>query len=172
MKKCVGLLAVTAGLMLFAANGRAQEAAKPAAELEHLKDLVGTWDATMEGGKGTMTYKMDLGGLWLVGDFQGEFGGGKFSGRGFDSYDQNKKKYVGLWVDSMSTYPMVMEGNYDAAKKVLTMTGEGPGHDGKITKWKSVNEIKDKDTMVFKMYTIGADGKETQAMTINYKRKK
>src|SRR5262245_9569747 len=92
----------------------AQAPSEPSPEHKKLKDLEGTWDAVMKMGdmesKGTMVYKMELGGLWLVGDFQGDFGGQKFSGRGLDGYDPIRKKYVSVWVDSMSTSPMFTEG--------------------------------------------------------------
>jgi Protein of unknown function (DUF1579) len=149
---------------------------KPGPEHEHLKQLEGTWDATVQFGgqesKGTMTYKMDLGGLWLVSNFEGGFGGEKFQGRGLDTYDAGKKKYVGVWADSMSTTPMIMEGAYDKDTKTLTMTGEGPGQDGKPAKYKSVVEIKDEDNMLFTMSTVDKEGKDQVMMTITYKRKK
>ena len=81
--------------------------------------------------KGVMTYTMGVGDLWLLSSFEGEFGGQKFSGKGFDSFYQHKKKYVGIWVDNMVTAPLVMEGSFDAAKKAMTMTGESTGPDGK-----------------------------------------
>lgn len=146
---------------------------KPGPEHAVLKKMEGTWDTTMKMGpmesKGTATYKMDLGGLWLASTFEGEMGGAKFSGRGFDSYDEGKKKYVGVWVDSMSTTPMVMEGTYDKAKKTMTMYGEGPGMEGPKTKHKFVSEMPDDNTVHFSMYM--GDGKEP-AFTILYKRKK
>jgi hypothetical protein len=158
---------------LFAITAKAQEPPKPGPEHEMLKKMEGTWDATMEFGgmksKGVSVYKMELGGLWLVSNFEGDFGGMKFAGKGLDSYDPAKKKFVGVWVDSMSTSPMTMEGTYDKEKKTTTMTGEGPGMDGKPTKYKAVNEMKDDNTMLFSMYM--ADGKEP-AFVITYKRRK
>src|SRR5207247_10306253 len=114
-------------------------------------------------------YKMDLGVLWLTSTFEGEFGGMKFSGRGYDTYDPIKKKYVGVWVDSMSTSPMTMEGTYDKEAKTLTTTGEGPGMDGKPTKYKSVVHYKDDDNMQMDMYM--GDAKEP-SFVITYRRKK
>jgi Protein of unknown function (DUF1579) len=149
---------------------------KPGPEHERLKKLEGTWDATVKTeqgeSKGTMIYKMDLGGLWLVSDFKGEFGGQKFMGKGFDGYDPIKKKYVGVWVDSMSVAPMSGEGTFDKEGKVLTQIMEGPGMDGKMTKFKSVIEIKDPDTMVFTMSSADPQGKDQSMLTITYKRKK
>ncbi len=165
--------AVVLATVAFAPPARAQDFPKPGPEHDVLKKLVGNWDATMKFGgmesKGTMAYKMELGGLWLTSTFEGEFGGMKFQGRGLDSYDAAKKKYVGVWVDSMVTTPMLMEGTYDKAKKTMTLSGDGPGMDGKPTKFKSVTEMPDDDTINFSMYM--GDGKEP-GFTIAYKRKK
>ena len=91
-------------LLLLLPSALAQEAPKPGKEHDYLTRLVGTWDAVTESGKGTMTYKMGLGGLWLIGDFEGEFGGMKFEGKGLDTYDLATKKYRSVWVDSFSTF--------------------------------------------------------------------
>lgn len=152
---------------------RAQEFAKPGPEHEELKKMVGTWDLVMKFGgqesKGAVTYKMELGGMWLVGEFESDLFGTKFFGKGLDSYDANKKKYVSVWFDSMTATPMIMEGNYDKEKKKLTMTGDGMGMDGKPIKHKSVSEKVDNDTIVFTMW--GGEAKEPM-FTITYKRKK
>ena len=96
----------------------------------------------------------------------------KFQGRGLSTYDAAKKKYIEVWADSMSTSPMLMEGTYDKAGKVLTSTGEGPGIDGPNTKYKSTLELKDNDTLVMTMATTGKDGKSNEMMTATFKRKK
>ncbi len=133
-----GLRCIAVAMLLAVPSVRAQEPAKPGPEHEMLKKHEGTWDTTMTMGgaesKGVATYKMELGGLWLVSTFEGEIAGTKFSGKGLDSYDANKKKYVGVWVDSMSASPMTLEGTFDKEKKTLTMAGEGPGMDGKTEK--------------------------------------
>jgi hypothetical protein len=161
--------------LVFVSAALAQ-APQPGAEHEKLKRLEGTWDAVVKMGegesKGVAVYKMELGGLWLASEFQGEFEGQKFSGRGFDGYDPVKKKFVSVWIDSMSSSPMVTEGTYDKDGKVLTMTGEGPGPDGKPAKYKMTTEHKDKDTLFWTMYGPGPDGKEGPMFTITYKRRK
>lgn len=173
MKSMCWLCAAVAIAALVAPGIRAQEFPKPGPEHEMLKKWEGTWDTTMKmmgmESKGVATYKMELGGLWLVSTFEGDLGGIKFSGRGLDSYDPAKKKFVGIWVDSMSTSPMNMEGTYDKDKKTMTMVGEGPGFDGKPTKYRAVSEFKDENTVNFSMYV--GDGKEP-AFTILYKRRK
>jgi hypothetical protein len=153
-----------------------QEMPKPGPEHERLKKLEGTWEAAikMPGGeaKGTAVYKMDLGGFWLLSSFKSNFGGQPFEGRGADGYDPMKKKYVSGWIDSMSPNLMVFEGTLDKDGKTLTLFGEGPGMDGKITKLKSVTEHKDDDTMVFTMSARDNAGRDQTMLTITYKRKK
>ena len=173
MKTLCRLAPVGMAMVLLAPTAGAQEPPKPGPEHEMLKKWVGTWDTTMKfmGGevKGVATYKMELGGLWLTSTHEGEFGGMKFEGRGLDSYDPAKKKYVSVFVDSMSTSPLVMEGTYDKSTKALTMEGEGPGMDGKPTKYKTLAEWKDDNTVVFTMY-VG--GEKEPGFTITYKRRK
>jgi hypothetical protein len=150
--------------------------AKPTPELQRLKQLEGTWDATVKMGegesKGTMVYKMDVGGLWLVSNFKANLGGQPFQGKGMDGYDPMKKKYVGVWVDSMSPTLMIFEGNFDQTGKVFTQFGEGPGMDGRMTKFKSVTKREGPDTMVFTMSSPDQNGKEQTMLTITYKRQK
>lgn len=167
------LLSLCVAALITVPAIHAQEPAKPGPEHEMLKKLVGEWDATMkmhgQESKGSSTYKMELGGLWLFSNFEGDFGGMKFQGHGMDTYDARKKKYVSIWIDSFSTSPMVMEGDFNADTKTLTMVGDGPGMDGKPVRHKTVCEWKDDDNFVFTMYMgEGAD----PAFTIDYKRKK
>lgn len=172
--KVASLFGAVALTLFVAPAVQAQEGPKPGPEHEFLKKMVGDWTLTMKFGgmesKGTVNYKMTLGGLWLEGNLESELFGAKFTGKSLDTYDAGKKKYVGIWVDSMTTAgPMVMEGDYDKAKKTLTMSGTGPGEDGKPSKYKSVSEYVDADTVNFTMYM--GDGKDP-AFTIVYKRKK
>jgi hypothetical protein len=122
--------------------------------------------------KGTEVCKMICNGLWQDSAFKGEFAGQPFEGHGLTGYDTAKKKYTGVWVDSMGTYLSLMEGNFDEAGKVLTMTMESPGPDGKPMKSKLVTEFKDEDHRTFTMTVTGDGGKDTTVMTIEYKRKK
>ena len=172
MKAFHGLVAVCS-LMFATPFAAAQDFPKPGPEHEMLKKWVGTWDTTMKmagvESKGIATYKMELGGLWLASNFEGEIGGAKFQGKGLDSYDAGKKKFVGIWVDNTITSPLIMEGTFDKEKKTLTMTGDGPGEGGKPVKFKAVSEMKDDDTVMFTMYM--GEGKEP-GFTILYKRKK
>jgi hypothetical protein len=170
-------LFVAITLLIVGSTSLAQAPVKPGPEHEMLQKTAGTWDAAMKAvdgteAKGTGTSRMQCGGLWLVANFRMEMGGQQFQGRSFDGYDIHKKKFVTVWVDSMSTSPMLFEGDYDKASKTLTMTGEGKGPDGKTVKAKSLTIMKDEDHHTFKMFIIDADGKEQLMMTIEYTRKK
>src|SRR5438552_8772342 len=121
---------------------------KPGPEHAILKREEAVWDARVEmqmGPPGTpaqvstgLETNTLLGGLWLVSDFKGTMQAQPFQGHGTFGYDSLKKKYVGVWVDSMSSSLMRTEGDYDAAAGALTMIGEGPGPDGNLVKFREV----------------------------------
>lgn len=174
MRKLALLTIVAALVGTLSAQAQPPEPPKPGPEIKQLAKHAGTWDITMKAGgmefKGTTIYKMELGGLWLASTMECDFGGGaKFTGRGMDTYDAKKKKYVGYWFDSMATAAMSMEGNYDTRTKTLTMTGKGPDMTGKVTTWRSVTEMPNSNSMVMSMYV--GDAKEPM-FTIHYKRRK
>jgi hypothetical protein len=171
---CRSLVSLVVCLVL-ATLASAQEPAKPGPEHVKLQELEGNWDAVMDmmGQKTrcTATYKAICGGMWLASDFQGEVAGMKFQGHGLDGYDQTKKKYVGIWVDSMGSAPLNMEGGIDPQSKLLVMTGATLEAGGKVQKYKTTTDIKDKDHFTFKMYMVD-DGKDQLAFTIEYTRRK
>lgn len=154
------------------------QAATPAAEHKQLATRAGTWNAVIEmnadpqaaKSKGTSQQTMACGGLWLIDDFHADLGGMPFHGHGTTGYDPAKGKYVGSWVDSMSTALMTLEGSYDKAGKVLTMTGMAPGPDGKPVLHRFVTTHRDAATDVFEMFVVGPDGKDLKVMTITYTR--
>jgi hypothetical protein len=162
---------------------------KPGPEHAIFKDVAGTWDAKIESfmvpgappsvSSGTETTRVGCGGLCLISDFKGSFVMGppstpatSFEGHGTETYDVAKKKYVGSWVDSMSTGLQTGESTYDAGTKTMTGWMEGPDMTGKVSKMKSTSTLKDPNTRVFSMYNTGPDGKEALGMRITYTRKK
>ncbi|QVL30711.1 DUF1579 domain-containing protein [Telmatocola sphagniphila] len=165
-------LLIGVALLHLSLPAQAQEPQKPSKDQEYLKRLVGSWSADSENGKGTMIYKMELGGLWLMGDFEGEFGGFKFQGKSLESYDSATKKYRSVWVDSFSTQPRIMEGDLDKEGKIMTLTGTGRGADQKTVNYKSVTEIKNDDTVNYSLFLVDKDGKELPMVKLTYKRKK
>ncbi len=176
------LLAALAVLVLSAGGTWAQEYPKPGPEHEQLKQLTGVWDGVakfyMEPGKppveskGEYTGKLDVGGFFLVTEYKGQLLGGPFQGRGLTGYDPFKKKYVGIWVDSMSPAFYHSEGAFDKSGKIFTETMEGPDPQGKPMKMHLTTEIKSQDQMVFKISSPGKDGKMALVMEVTYTRKK
>jgi hypothetical protein len=173
----IGRSLVTMILCLsFAGIAQVQNFPKPGKEHAKLKQYEGTWDAEFhmvgaEKTKAKATYKSICDGMWMASDFEGEIAGNKFTGHGLDGYDLQRKKYVGIWVDSVGTAPMTVEGDFND-KGVLVMTGSSPGPDGSPGKVKNTTEWKDKDHFTFKMFMISAEGEEQLAFTIEYTRRK
>jgi hypothetical protein len=85
-------------------------------------------------------------GLWLVSDFEGSSG---FGGHGVHGYDVEKKKYVGTWIDSMSTLLHAKEGEWDAAKRTMTLWTEATVH-GRSLRWRETTEGRDADAQVWR----------------------
>ncbi len=157
----------------------------PAATAEHkwLQQSVGEWDtegeATMGPGqpaikcKGTETVRA-IGEFWTVSEPRTTFMEMPMNGVMTLGYDPEKKKYVGTWIDSMTSYMWKYEGTVDAAGKVLTLDTEGPNPmtPGKSAKFREVLEFKNKDHKVFTSSMQGDDGKYVKFMTMNSRRKK
>ena len=123
--------------------------------------------------KGTETSRL-IGGFWVVGEGKGEMMNMPFTSVLTLGYDPDKKKYVGTWVDSMSSYLWKYEGTVDATGKILTLETEGPCPmaPGKLSKFREVTEFKSKDHRVFTSSILADDGKWTTMVTVNSHRKK
>ena len=186
IRSFVGLV-VCLGLVGAPGSSRGQDGAlpKPTAEHERLAKDVGTWDATIKswmGGpgsdpsvsQGVEVVKLLPGGLWTHSEFDGKFGDMEFHGCGQSGYDTHKKKYVGTWVDSMTTEIMMMEGDYDAASQTLTMYAKGTEPSGKPYESKMTSKREGEDTRVFTMFMKSDEtkGEYVKAMEITYKRRK
>ena len=164
-----------------------QDMQMPAPEKEHvwLEQFVGEWEAEMEvipgpgqpamKGKATESCKA-LGKFWVHSDMKVDMPGIGMNMNGLMTigYDPQKKKYVGSWVDSVSSYMSRYEGTVDATGKILTLEAEGPdmSNPGKMAKFRDVTEFKSKDEKLFTSSMQGADGKWTTFMTSKVKRKK
>ena len=182
--KSLATCALAAGLLAVAGPAAAQDAPPmptPGPEHAIFKDAAGTWDAKVEAwmgpgepsvSPGTETNEVGCGGMCLVTHFKSTFMNVPFEGRGTETWDKTKKKYVGSWADSMSSGLMVSESTYDAAAKKMTGWMEGPDMTGQVVKTKSVSTMKGPDTRVLEMYNVGPDGKEALTLRITYTRKK
>lgn len=157
--------------------------ATPAEGHKALAGMVGTWDAEvtswMEPGqpptksKGTSENRMVLGGRWVESKFTSVMMGQPFEGLGYTGYDNYKKKYIGTWMDTMSTAAMMSEGTSDAAGKVTTSTSTMDDFmTGKSATIKMITTIVSPDHHVFEMWGPDPSGKNVKQMEIVYKRRK
>ena len=157
------------------------QAPKPGKEHEMLKARAGTWDATVKmigmpeaGGdsKGTSVMTM-VGDFWIAEEFTATLMGAPFKGRGFTGYDPNKKKWVGTWIDSMTTYLTVMEGTAEGPNKIVyNFEAPSQANPATLTKHRLVCEAKDNDHFSLSFFETGTDGKEKENMQIQYARRK
>lgn len=112
-----------------------------------------------------------LGGRHLRMEFKGEFMGQPFEGVGYSSYDNVTGKYLGSWMDSMSTGQFLAEGDYDAASNTYTYRGEmaDPMKPGTMTPVREVVRVLDEDRHIMEFYETH-DGRERKSMQIEYTR--
>ena len=161
-------------ICVMSVSALAQEPLKPGKEHGFLAEVEGDWVVKMhsQGGDvlGSCTYKMAHNGLWLTSTLAIKMPEGPFTGQGLDSYDPVKKKYVAIWVDSMSASPMMLEGDRSQDGKKMTMSGKGPGPDGKPTVYNTETEYINKDKHTFKMWMGPVTGEPMFVAT--YERKK
>lgn len=162
-----------------------QEASTPGEQHKVLEQLVGEWNHTSkfwetadgkpEESKGTSSMKMVLGGRYLQQDVKGKAMGMDFNGMGLMGFDNIKKEYQSLWVDSMSTSMMKGTGSFNASTKTFEEKGvfSCPMTESKTAEYRTEWKIVDKNTNIFSMYGKGptGKGKEFKMMEMTYKRK-
>ncbi|MBL8901190.1 MAG: DUF1579 domain-containing protein [Planctomycetes bacterium] len=169
----LGTLAYAAIRPVFAP----QDVPEATAEHKMLLKAVGEWEgkivAEMPGAPAqdfpaTETITA-VGEFWVQSKFACNFMGMPFAGAGTTGYDVAKKKYVGTWIDSMTTELAVMEGTYDAEKKALVMSWEAPEMGTGERVPHRMETVHGADSYVSKMF-VGKDGGQ-KTMEIHMKRK-
>ena len=152
----------------------AQESIKPGKEHSFLAEIEGEWSVTMASPGGDLTgkcvYKMAHNGIWLTSQLDMKMPEGPFTGQGLDTFDPIKKKFVAIWVDSMSATPVILEGVRSADGKKITMTGKGLAPDGTSIDYKTETEYVSQVKHIFKMWMGATTG--DPMMVATYERKK
>lgn len=105
---------------------------------KHLVAMAGEWEGTitmfMPDAEPMVSPAREtvrpVGELWTVSDFSSDMMGMAFHGHGTNGYDPERKKYVGTWIDSTSTYLTVMEGEYDSSRHVMVWRWKAPNYMG------------------------------------------
>jgi hypothetical protein len=155
------------------------EAATPGKEHADMVKMVGDWSVDVDdftaGTKRTYkadsTFKLILGGRYLVQEYKSDFGGMVFEGIGTTAYDKVRKVYVDTWIDSMGTGVIYSEGTVNADGK-LVMEGKMTMPDqGKASPFKSVS-YEEGDKHIFEMHMDTPAGPNQLAMRFVYSRKK
>jgi hypothetical protein len=162
-----------------------EEAAAPAEQHRQLQKMVGKWNLSFKSwmapdqppmeSTGTAEAKSLMGDRYVqttINSTNPMMPGKPFSGQGTTGYDKTKKKFVGTWIDSMSTGIMRSEGTSDPSGKVMTsqITGTDPVT-GKENKMKIVGKWESDDKLVEEFFEKRG-GKETKTMEITYSRAK
>lgn len=158
--------------------------AEPQSEHQWLQQLVGEWtyegEASMGPDKPPEKFKgsesvRSIGGLWVQCEGRTNMPDGSPATTLMTlGYDVLKKRYVGTWIGSMMAYLWIYDGSMDAARKVLTLSAEGPSFasEGKLAKYKDVIEIVSGDHRMLTSHSLGDDGQWRQFMTAHYRRSK
>jgi hypothetical protein len=157
-----------------------EAAALPGPAHELIARTAGSWKVVMSSWmdpaspptvtEGVEEGEMIFGGRYLKSSFKGETFGGTFEGLGLLGYDNLKQKYVGIWLDSMSTAMMHYEGDYDPVTRELVCYGEfldaasGETHTAKL-----VTRFLD-EHHVFEMWGPGPTGELVKWMEMAYTR--
>jgi hypothetical protein len=159
------------------------EFATPGAEHKAMAVHVGEWDAanTMwmsasapaQISKGTAIGKMILGGRYLKITNKSVMMGQPFEGVSITGYDNFKKKYVTLWIDTMGTGFFLGEGQMDSNTKIMTEYAEMDDIiTGKKIKYRTTYFFDTPDSYTMTMYQTNPGEKEFKNLEIKYTRKK
>src|SRR5262249_51672987 len=161
--------------LLVSSNGFSQtsrQTGEQSKEQAWLKRFVGEWEAESSGTKVTETVHML--GPWTIAEIKVDIKNDPMHGMMTLGYDPQKKKYVGTWIDSKTSYLWVYEGTVDPAGNVLTLETEGPNPmvPGKLFKARDVHTFTGRDHRSLTSSMVGQDGKWHTFQTVNYQRKK
>jgi hypothetical protein len=188
MKRSLTVIVCMAALASAFVLGRAQaeeeakqdpmaawmELGKPGPEHAAMKEMVGQWNCAVKSWhgpgeptveKGTSTFSMDLNGLMLKQDYSGTMSGIPFTGIGYTAFNKATKKYEALWMDSMSSGIMFLDGE-KGDNDVITYRGRFFGPGGvKVPCRYELTPVKD-GKQVFTMWMdMGAGEQKSMEMT-------
>lgn len=121
---------------------------------------------------GTCESKMVMGGRFLHQECTGSMMGMPFNGMGITGYDNQKKKYIGTWMDNFGTQIMWSEGTETEPGKAITMTSQMEDPMMGPMQIREVLRVTNPNQYVFEMYGTAKEGKEAKMMEITYTRTK
>jgi len=158
------------------------EASKPGPYHERMARTIGKYatETTIWGmgpapmkSRGEAEIRWLLEGRWLLTESKYQMMGMQGQGFAIQGYDNFKKKYVAMWVDSMSTALLTMSGTASRDGKTESMWGlmDEPmtGEVGKHVKY--VTRVINDDKFIFEIHDLAIGGDKTMVVEIVYTRK-
>ncbi len=148
-----------------------------------LQQRAGTWDVTVrmwvapgspaEESKGTSECSLIMGGRFIHEKIESMVMGQPFSGLGLTGFDNIKKKYVGIWIDSLSTGIMTSEGVPAADGKSIEYVGDLPDPvANKYRQQRAVEYEDDADHRRMEAFDVGPVVAPFRSMEMVYIRRK
>lgn len=120
--------------------------------------------------EGKSKNEMIMGGRYLKSVYTGNMMGMPFEGMSVEGFDNAKKIYTSVWVDSFGTGTAISTGKYDEKTKSITYLGSVyEPVSGKDQPMREVIKTIDKDHHVIEMYNT-INGKEYKSMEISFER--
>ncbi len=162
---------------------RMMKAGMPGEHHKHLDQFVGQFDYVIkhrmaaEGpwmeSTGESKSRWVMGGRYVIDDTVGKDPAMPFAGMGITGYDNQKKQYVSVWLDNMSTGLTLSHGTCDSSGKEFTFSGkmDNPMTGNKNEPYKYVIRMINNQKHVMEWWGQGPDGKMFQSMEITYTRK-
>lgn len=153
----------------------------PGPEHERLQALIGNWKAetrawrrlgaSEEKGRGTLSNFWMLNGRFVGQEYKSRAQRPKYQGLGAMGYDNIKKMYTSVWLDTTSTSIYTATGRFDATGNVYTL--EGVCQDpvtGKPVKCRSITRIINRKKYTFELFKEGPKGKMFRTLEVIYTR--
>jgi hypothetical protein len=119
---------------------------------------------------GTSVQEMILGGRFLKQTYRGEFRGQPIEGFGLTGYDNLRRRYTSIWLDSSGTETLVTHGVRGSSGRVIQANGTfDDTMTGKRGKVRTVTESVDDRTIRYEMYKT-REGQEHKILEVVYVR--
>ena len=152
---------------------------EPGASHRLLAPLEGNWTTEMKfwsqpgvgesSSQGKSSFKWIMGGRFLKEEVLGSVLEQTFQGLGLMGYDNAKRRFTTVWVDSFNTGIATAEGTYAADNQKFSFVGStyDPLING-VKETKSEIDIVNADQFVFRMFDTAPDGREFKSLEITY----
>jgi hypothetical protein len=154
------------------------EMMKPGPHHKQLARFIGKWDTVttipgMGTSRGEAEIRWLIEGRWLITEAKYTMMGRPASGFAIEGYDNFKKKYVAMWVDSTNTALLTMSGTVSPDGKTKKLRGlmDEPltGEVGKHVEY--VTRVIDDNKFIFEIHDLAIGGDKTKVVEIVYTRK-